>query len=190
MVFIMPSWSNCFKALGCLFLLGFFSYPVLSSEFSAVVSNINIVTDPIDNRVRLNADIDFNLSPTAKEALQKGIVLTWVVLIKIEEKGRLWNTTIEKREINYKIKNHALLNLYSVDKDGAIDMFSTLNASINALSKIRDLLIIDKQNLMPNTDFQVALKVLFDREALPIPLRPISYFDPQWALSSGWVLSK
>ena len=32
------------------------------------------------------------------------------------------------------------------------------------------------------------IRVGFEREALPIPLRPTSYFDPQWALSSRWTL--
>jgi hypothetical protein len=33
-----------------------------------------------------------------------------------------------------------------------------------------------------------AVKVNFDRDALPLPLRPIAYIDPQWYLSSDWTL--
>ncbi|MEY3760764.1 MAG: hypothetical protein RIR39_2255, partial [Pseudomonadota bacterium] len=32
------------------------------------------------------------------------------------------------------------------------------------------------------------VKVSFDRDALPLPLRPIAYIDPQWYLSSDWTL--
>ncbi|MCK5122068.1 MAG: DUF4390 domain-containing protein, partial [Methylococcales bacterium] len=38
------------------------------------------------------------------------------------------------------------------------------------------------------SDYYVAIKVEFSREALPVPLRPLSYFDSQWALSSDWAL--
>jgi len=30
--------------------------------------------------------------------------------------------------------------------------------------------------------------VLFERELLPLPLRPLAYLNPQWYLSSGWYL--
>jgi hypothetical protein len=188
MAFIMLSWSNSYKILSVLCLLGFFVEPAQSEDYSASVSHVIVENKPDNPWIKLNVDIDFKLSPTAKEALQKGIVLTWVILIKIEQEGVFWNTTVEEKQINYKIKNHDLLNLYSVNKDGVIDMFSTLNASLNAMSKIRDFAIINKQIIQPNEKYQVAVKVLFDREALPIPLRPISYFDSQWALSSQWTL--
>lgn len=184
----MLSWSNSYKILSALCLLGFFVEPAQSEDYSAIVSHV-IVENKHDNPwIKLNVDIDFKLSPIAKEALQKGIVLTWKILIKIEQEGGLWNTTLEEKQINYKLKNHDLLNLYSVNRGGIIDMFSTLNASLNAMSKIRDFAIINKQIIQPNEKYQVAVKVLFDREALPIPLRPISYFDSQWALSSQWTL--
>lgn len=184
----MLNWSNSYKFLSVLFLLGFFVESAQSEDYSTIVSNIIVEVKPDNPWFKLNVDIDFKLSPIAKEALQKGIVLTWVVLIKIEQEGVFWNTTVEEKQIHYKIKNHDLLNLYSVNRDGVIDMFSTLNASLNAISKIRNLAVINKQTIQPNETYRVAVKVFFDREALPIPLRPISYFDSQWALSSQWTL--
>ena len=184
----MLNWSNIYKVLEVLLLFGFCVEVAQSEDYSAIVSNVIVEEKPDNPWFKLNADIDFKLSPVAKEALQKGIVLTWNVLIKVEQEGLLWNAALEEKQINYKIKNHALLNLYSVNRDGVIDMFSTLNASLNAISKIRNIAIINKQALQPGKKYQVAVKVLFDREALPIPLRPISYFDSQWALSSQWTL--
>ncbi len=184
----MQNWSKIFKISGFILGLTFFIEPALSDDFSAIVSHFNIETK-IDNEwLNLNADIDFRLSPVAKEALQKGIALSWTVLIKVEQERWFGNATLEKREIKYKIKNHALLNLYSVNNNGEEEMFSTLNASLNAMSKIRDLAIIKKKSIKKNEKYLVLIKVVFEREALPIPLRPVSYFDPQWALSSQWTL--
>jgi len=188
MVFIMLNWLKTFKSIGVV--LGFLLTiePVLSEEFSAVVRQINIDTKSDKSWFELNADIDFRLSPMAKEALQKGIALSWTVIIKVEQEKWLWNVTVEQREIKYTIKNHALLNRFSVNNNGVEDRFSTLNASLNAMSKIRNLAIIKKKSIKKNKKYQVLIKVRFEREALPIPLRPTSYFDPQWALSSRWSL--
>ncbi|MCK5830979.1 MAG: DUF4390 domain-containing protein [Methylococcales bacterium] len=184
----MLNWSNNYKIIGIVFFLGFFADPAYSEDYSAKIKNIIVEVKPKSPWFTLNADINFKLSPIAKEALQKGIVLTWVIVIKVEQEGWFWNTVLEEKQISYKIKNHELLNLYSVDENGVVDMFSTLKASFNAISKIRNLAIINKQEIQKNKQILVAVKVLFDREALPIPLRPISYFDSQWALSSQWAI--
>jgi hypothetical protein len=188
MVFIMLNWLKIFRVIGVLIGFVFAIAPVLSKEFSAEVSHINIDTKTDKPWLELNADIDFRLSPMAKEALQKGIALSWTVLIKVEQEGWLWNTTVEQRKLKYTIKNYTLLNLYSVNDNGEEDRFSTLNATLNSMSKIRNLAIIKKKSIKKNKKYQVLIKVGFEREALPIPLRPISYFDPQWALSSQWTL--
>lgn len=161
-----------------------YATPALSSEYSAIVSQVDI--DTRTQHINLNFDIEFRLSPMAKEALQKGIALTWVVSIKLQKQSWLWNTTVEEGEIKYIIKNHALLNLYSVSSQGVSDMFSTLTAALNAISKNRNIPIISKDLIQADEHYQLMIKVIFDREALPIPLRPISYFDSQWALSSQW----
>ena len=43
--------------------------------------------------------------------------------------------------------------------------------------------------MFPNVaQYVVAIKVSFDRDALPLPLRPLAYINPQWYLSSEWTL--
>lgn len=188
MVFIMLNWQKNFRFFGVLLLFCLFVEPVQSKDYSAKVSGVSIETESNEKWLKLNANLNFRLSPVAKEALQKGIDLTWTILIKIEQEKLFWNVVVEERKIKVKIKHHTLLSLYGVDYNGVNDMFSTLSAALNAVSKIRHLAIVDKQLIRPDNKYQVAVKVLFNREALPIPLRPISYFDSQWALSSQWVV--
>ena len=92
--------------------------------------------------------------------------------------------------MGYQIQRHTLLNLYSVKNlnKGTTDMFTTLTAALSSISKIRDLPIIEKSLIVDAENYQIAIKVLFDREALPVPLRPMSYFNSEWALSSPWSL--
>lgn len=160
---------------------------VSAADYAVTVTAGN--TELVGNTYHFNAELEYNLSPTAKEALQKGITLTWIVKIKAEQQANFWNTTLQEKKITYQIHNHALLNQYSVKINNGLPlMFVTLTGALNSMSKINDIAMINKQFIHQDRRYQMAVKVTFDREALPVPLRPLSYFDPQWALSSGWTV--
>ncbi|MFW5444064.1 MAG: DUF4390 domain-containing protein [Methylococcaceae bacterium] len=184
----MLSWLNINKTLVLAALCSLVSACVWSEQFSTTISNINVKSENI--WYELNADIDYRLSPTAKEALQKGVKLTWDVKVKVERKGLLWNTIVYEQALSYQLKNHALLNLYSVKKtkSGETDMFSSLIGALNSMSKIRSLPVVDKQLIKSGERYHIAIKAQFNREALPVPLRPTAYTNSEWALSSHWVL--
>jgi len=181
--------NNLDQVLGfiCLLLL-FFSLKIeqaLAGDYSATVINGN--TELIGSMYHVNAGLEYKLSPIAREALQKGIALTWVVSIEVEEQADFWNTTLKENKITYQIHNHALLNQYSVKiNNESPAMFATLAGALNSMSKINGLAMIDKKFVHRDRLYQIAVKITFDREALPIPLRPLSYFYSQWALSSEW----
>jgi hypothetical protein len=186
MDFIMQNWLKI-EQFSLFVLLGLMPCYSWANDYSSKV--LSGKTEHIGGVYSFSADIEFNLSPTAKEALQKGIALTWEVAIKIEEQATLWNSTLKELEIGYKIQNHALLNQYSVKiNNGSPTLFSTLNAALDFMSNIRNLVLIKEQFIHQDRMYNVAIKVTFDREALPIPLRPLSYFDSQWALSSPWTV--
>ena len=189
MGFIMRSWLKDYKTFTLILCFSLSIECVWAEEYRAVVYNV-LVTPEENKGYKLSADINYYLSPTAKEALQKGISLCWIVKVKVQQKGVLWDTTLEELDIGYKIQRHTLLNLYSVKKlnNGETDMFTTLTAALASISKIRNLSIIEKPLILAEKNYQIAIKVLFDREALPIPLRPMSYFNSEWALSSPWSL--
>jgi hypothetical protein len=48
--------------------------------------------------------------------------------------------------------------------------------------------VLDKSVVMPEERYAVGIKVTLDRDALPLPLRPVAYTNPQWYLSSDWTL--
>ena len=174
------------KIYALIIFFSLFTTYVYSKGFSANIQNVK--TKLVNEKYLLNAEFEYKLSPTAKRALRKGIPLTWIIIIKVQKLGVFWNNTIQKLETAYQIQNHTLLNLYSVKKisTGTVEMFSTLNAALNSISSIRDLPILDRQLTVPEERYQIAIKVLFDRENLPVPLRPMSYFNSNWDLSSHW----
>ena len=172
---------------GVLFwLLPFSGY---ADKFAAEIKQAEITLD--GGGYVLSADIVYQLSEKAMEALQNGVPLFWDIQVKIQrQRDVLWNKTLVDKAIRYRLQYHALLNMYRVrnESNGEIYNFSTLSGAIGLMSAIRDFRLIEKAELDPEKQYQCAMRVNFDREALPLPLRPIAYMDPQWYLSSEWTL--
>jgi len=123
--------------------------------------------------------------------LQNGVPLFWDLQIKLlQHRDSLWDKTLVDTAIRYRLQYHALLNMYRVrnEGDGEVYNFSTLSAALELMSAVRDFRLIEKAQLDPQKQYVCAVKVSFDRDALPLPLRPIAYIDPQWYLSSDWTL--
>ena len=144
-----------------------------------------------DDDYVLSAKIGYRLTGTARDALQKGIPLFWDVLIKVvQQRTWLWDRTLVDYKIRYRIQYQALLNRYRVTNitTGESDSFATLSAALARMAAIHNLKLLDRSALLPEQHYQIGIKIKFDREALPLPLRPGSYVNPQWYLSSDWYL--
>lgn len=142
-----------------------------------------------DSGLSIQAKIDYPLSPTAKEALHKGVPLFWSIKLELRESGLLWDTPIYRQTLHYRLQFHALLNQYEVRSPTIpSEMFLTLNAALGFMSTLDDAIPISSDLLLPNQHYKAALKCQFERERLPVPLRPFSYLNSQWFLSSDWYI--
>ncbi|MDO9270108.1 MAG: DUF4390 domain-containing protein [Methylobacter sp.] len=160
-----------------------------ADAFGVEVKSAEIVLQ--GNNYVLSADIDYQLSARAKEALQNGVPLYWDVHIKtFRHREYFWDKTLVNADIRYRIQYHALLNMYRVRNEGSGELynFSTLSAALDLMSTIRDFRVLDKSESERGERYAVGIKVTLDRDALPLPLRPIAYTNPQWYLSSDWTL--
>ncbi|TRW94243.1 DUF4390 domain-containing protein [Candidatus Methylobacter oryzae] len=180
--------SLYYSLLYCLliWLTPAFSY---ADAFGVEVKNAEITLQ--DNSYLLSADMDYQLSARAKEALQNGVPLFWNINIKtFQHRDYFWDKTLASASIRYRIQYHALLNMYRVrnESNGELYNFSTLSAALDLMSAIRDFRVLDKTVAEPGERYAVGIKVTLDRDALPLPLRPIAYTNPQWYLSSDWTL--
>lgn len=137
----------------------------------------------------LAADIEYQLSPQASEALHNGVPIFWRVKVKLQQSQPFWfDKTLLKTELRYRLQYHALLNMYRVKNENTnvVNNFSTLTAALNNMATVRDLPLISAQALLPNTLYLVAIKVIFEDENLPLPLQIQVIANKQWQLSSDW----
>jgi hypothetical protein len=137
----------------------------------------------------LAADLEYHLSEKAIEALQNGVPLLWTIKINVKKQRFFWfDKTDVKHEICYRLQYHALLKMYRVknEKSGIVNNFSTLTAALDDMATIRNFALIEKAVLSEKKHYSVAIKVVFDESALPLPLQTQVILNPQWQLSSDW----
>jgi len=173
----------------CAVLFGLLPFCGYADDFAAEVTQAEITAQ--GDRYVVSADISYQLGKKAKNALQNGVPLFWDLQIKLlQHRDNFWDKMLVDTAIRYRLQYHALLNMYRVrnEGDGEVYNFSTLSAALELMSAVRDFRLIEKAQLDPQKQYVCAVKVSFDRDALPLPLRPIAYIDPQWYLSSDWTL--
>ncbi|MBE0468634.1 MAG: DUF4390 domain-containing protein [Methyloprofundus sp.] len=141
-----------------------------------------------ENTAQLRADVVFQLSRSAEEALHSGIALHWDVAVELKQVrwGGLWQNVLFSEVRRYRLAYYTLLNNYRVKdekKAGEVKRFSSLLEALAYMGQITydDVPIVGYD---PKLCVGAVLNVSFDKEMLPAPLRPIAYFDSEWDLSA------
>lgn len=172
----------------CLLLL-LMPASVYPSNTGVTVKNAD--TSLLGEHYVLAADINYQLSDKATEALRNGVPLFWTYQFKVQKRRNyFWDYTLLEKSFRYRIQYHALLKMYRVinENNGAVNNFSTLQAALDLLSTLRDYHLIEKAKISDQETYIAGMKITFERDALPLPLRPIAYTNLQWYLSSDWYI--
>lgn len=161
--------------------------PASAGAYSAIVEYAELGLQ--GEEYLLSAEIRYRLSPKAIDALKNGVPLFWAVNIRVKRQRDFWpDETIVEKSLRFRIQYQALLNVYRVrnEDSGEGGSFSSLASALDALSTIRYVPVAAKSELAAGERYTAGLRVVFDRELLPLPLRPFAYLNPQWYLSSDW----
>lgn len=185
----MRVWANASFLLIFLWVLGgLFSAQTSANEFSAQIKTASL--EKLDDWYTLDADVEYILSPSAKEAIESSIPLIWHLKIQLKQVRYFRDKILVNLNYDYKIRYRALLNNYSVTNlsSKSEKKYPSLSEALDSLSRVRDLKVIPVSALKKNKLYEVRIKLEFDKEQLPAPLRPTAYFDSEWNLSSDWYL--
>lgn len=148
----------------------------------------SVETHVRDKVYLLDANIDYQFSEAALEALRNGVPLIVLLDIEVEVERWYWNKTIAELQQGYLLLYHALTEKYIVNNlnSGAQENYDRLNTAIAALGKVQDLPILDAQLATSGNRYLVRLKTRLDLESLPAPMRPLAYISSDWRLESDW----
>lgn len=142
-----------------------------------------------DGVYRLDADIDFHLSPAAEDALESGVPLIFELRIELVRPRRFWlDENVAYLTQRYRIRFHALSQRYVLTNLNTSESqnFSSRHSALDALGAVRSLPVIDRRLLRPGEDYELWLRAGLDVDDLPPPLRTGAYLSPQWRLLSEW----
>ncbi|MCK5718465.1 MAG: DUF4390 domain-containing protein [Thiomargarita sp.] len=146
-------------------------------------------THLVNNMYMLNAELEYQLTEIATDALQNGITLTLGLKIVIErERTYLWDERIKKITQYYQLKYYALRKQYVIEylNTGIKETFTSLNIALEHIGKITNFPLLEASKIEADEIYQIYLQTYLDIEFLPIPLRPIAHLSSQWRLRSDW----
>ena len=137
----------------------------------------------------LDADVDFNLSVAALDALNNGIPLGLEIEIKVERRRDwMWNDNVAALSQRYSLQYHALSDRYVVHNrnTGQRQSYTTLEDALFMLGRIRDFPMLDRRLLDAGSEYLAGVRAALMIEELPTPMRLWAYASDQWHLDSAW----
>lgn len=135
----------------------------------------------------LNADIRYDFSAAALEALENSVPLTLVLRLRLERvRPHWWNEAILDQHHQLHIRYQPLGQLFqlTIDERGNSQSYTTVHSLLDAMGTLRRLPVVAVDTLRTGERYQAELSVRLDIETLPLPLRPTAYLSPGWYLSS------
>lgn len=153
---------------------------ILIESAASSVRNDILLIDAVA-RLELGAD--------PVDAVDSGIPLVIELDFRLSAPRRLlWDEEVVAVRREYVIERHALTKQYTVTNrtTGEHRGHANLEDALDDLGHVHDLAVIEAAALDADTDYEAALRLRLDLEALPAPMIPIAYVSPSWRMSSGW----
>lgn len=149
----------------------------------------SVYTEVDEGVVYLNADIDYELSEVAREALLSGVDLTIELQIEVVRDRRYWldrdvASLLQRYQLSYQPLSQRFItrNLNSSDQAS----FSELAVALESLGQVRDLPLLDDTFLNPGKRYEIRVRAVLDTRELAGPLRLLTVFWRDWRLASEW----
>ncbi len=137
----------------------------------------------------VSADFRFELTPRLEEAVNKGVVLYFVLDYEMTRARWYWlDEKLVDRSLTYSLSYHALTRQFRLSTGGLHQSFATLSDALTVLSRLRNWLVIDKSEKMLRSGepYQAALRLRLDATQLPRPFQISALGNKDWNLSAEW----
>jgi len=170
-------------------LLVFSSFALEAKAATPLFTVHNAKTELVGDIYRLDANLELKLTPQALTALDSGVTLTIILDIEVYTPSRyLWDNVLASLEQRYEIRYHTLADQYLLRNinSGSQFVYSTLDTTLKALGKIRQLPILDAHLLQASKHYKVRARSRLDLSTLPVPMQLRAYISSEWWLNSGW----
>lgn len=143
----------------------------------------------VDGVYRISADVDYELGPQARQALESGVPLVLELQVEVfQRRDWLWDEVVADVRQRHELRYHALSRRYLITNvaSGAQASYARLSDALEAIGTVYDLPILDHRLLSSPADHRIRIRAGLDIEALPTPIRLWAYVSSDWRVDSPW----
>ena len=143
----------------------------------------------LNDELRLDAEIAYQLNSEVREALVNGIPLLFQVEVQVVSLQKwVWDKVVTTIVKTHLLQYHILSKQYVLEnlETGESDSFPDLESVLVQQGRVSAMYIAESNFLNDQENYVVQLRSQLLTRKLPLPLRMKSYFSPKWRLDSGW----
>ncbi len=170
--------------LGVLFLVS----TSLARADSIFVQSVDLV--PRDGEYFLNASFNIGLTPTAQEALDRGVALHFIVEFALIYPRwytlYLWNKRLVELQQTYRLSFNALTRQYTLSYGVLHQTFYTLENALSVLGSLSDQPVFEESLIDEERVYEAQLRMRLDTARLPKPFQIDALGSDDWDVSSSW----
>lgn len=163
----------------------FFSFAPISHAQGIEVRQFSF--EPGDDAYLVNADFELGLSGRVEEALNNGVVLSFVVEFELSRPRWYWfDEKAAANRLEVKLSYNPLLRQYRVTNGALQRNFSALSDAVTAMAQIRSWPVMARERLQADTAYVAQLRMRLDTSQLPKPFQIAALTERDWSMASPW----
>ena len=169
-------------------MLGIFLALVTTSNASELsVKNANLIASK--QAYVFNADFSIDLNDTLEEALERGVVLFFVVESRIWRPRWWWlNENIATLQETRKLSYNSLTRQYRLSWGNSYQNFSSLDDAEASLAQLRNQIALERSALNKENTYRASVRMWLDVTQLPKPFQVKAVTATDWKLDSNeWI---
>jgi hypothetical protein len=168
-----------------LLVLMFVAMPGAWAQSSANVQRVDVTLH--EDGWRLDADIEFQLNPQLREAVERGLPLHFSAQVEITRPRWWWfDHEVVKAERLWSISYNALLRQWRVSTGGLALPVTSLDDALALVRHIGSWVIAPPDAFRPGEDYEGKLRLHLDVSQLSRPLQVDALNSSAWALATPW----
>jgi hypothetical protein len=168
-----------------MFVIAAVAVPVVAQASGIIPRSATV--EASEQGYRLDAEFDVQLGPGLEEAVNRGVILYFVVEFELTKPRWYW---FDEKPVQlsrtYKISYTPLLRQYRLSSGSAYQNFTRFDEIVRALSRVRGWPVADKGALRREGGYQAAIRMRLDTAQLPKPFQLNAVASRDWNLASDW----
>ena len=176
---------------GLFWFLSLLCMPLAALGAEIEISNAQL--QAVDDGIAVSADFGVDFNSRLEEAVNKGVVLYFVVDFEIARARWYWfDEKLLTRTQTWRLSYHALTRQYRLSTGALHQSFDNLQSALRMLSRLRNWVVLEKPEkgdrlvVRAGDNYQAALRIRLDISQLPKPFQIAALASREWNLVSDW----